>query len=96
MSEREKLPDRRAAERYAFEHDGRQWTATVSRFSDGRIAEIFLDAAKETPLVELARETAIVASLALQSGCSLGTLRHALAGRDIGPLGEALLLIGGA
>jgi ribonucleoside-diphosphate reductase alpha chain len=96
MSERERLPDRRAAEFYAFEHDGRRWTATIGRFSDGRIAEVFLDAAKDTPLVQLAKETAIVASLALQSGCPLGTLRHALAGRDVGPLGEALSLVEGA
>jgi hypothetical protein len=58
-----------------------------------RGADVFLDAAKETPLAALAQESAIVASLALQSGCPLGTLRHALAGRAIGALGEALALI---
>lgn len=59
----------------------------------GRLAEIFLDAAKESPLVELAQESAIVASLAMQSGCPLEVLRHALAGRGAGPLGAALALI---
>ncbi len=56
MSERERLPDRRAAELFDFEHGGRRWTATIGRFADGRVAEIFVDAAKESPLVELAQE----------------------------------------
>jgi hypothetical protein len=29
----------------------------------------------------------------LQSGCPLETLRHALDGRDAGPLGAALVLV---
>jgi hypothetical protein len=90
MSERERLPDRRKAELRDFEHGGRRWTVTFGRFADGRVAEVFLDGAKESPLVELAQESALAASLALQSGCSIETLRHALAGRHAGPLGAAL------
>ena len=30
MSERQRLPDRRAAEVFDFEHNGRKWTATSS------------------------------------------------------------------
>jgi hypothetical protein len=93
---RERLPDRRGAELVDFEHAGRRWTVAVGRFADGRIAELFLDAAKESPLVELAQESAIVASLALQSGCALETLSHALAGRSAGPLGAALAMVGGS
>jgi hypothetical protein len=95
-SERERLPDRRNAELIDFKHGGRRWTASIGRFSDGRIAEVFLHAAKESPLLELAQESAIVASLALQSGCPIETLRHALAGRDVGPLGAVLALVDGA
>jgi hypothetical protein len=95
MSEREHLPDRRGADVFEFEHGGMRWTASFGRFSDGRVAEVFLDAEKETPLVELAQESAIVASLALQSGCPLHVLRHALAGRDQGPLARALELVAG-
>jgi hypothetical protein len=87
---RERLPNRRAAEVFDFEHGGRRWTATFSCFANGRIAEVFLSAPKESPLVELAQDTAIVASLALQHGCQLETLRHALRGRGMGPLGAAL------
>jgi hypothetical protein len=93
MANRERLPNRRAAELVGFEHAGRRWTVCVGRFDDGRIAELFLDAEKTSPLVELAQESAIVASLALQSGCPLETLRHALDGRDAGPLGAALVLV---
>jgi hypothetical protein len=92
MPERERLPNRRAAELIDFEHDRRRWTVTIGRYPDGRIAEMFLDA---TPLVELAQESAIIASLALQSGCPLNTLRHAVSGRSAGPLGAALGLIEG-
>jgi hypothetical protein len=86
MTERERLPDRRGAELVDFEHEGRRWTATFGRFANGRIAELFIDGSKEAPIVELAQESAIVASLALQGGCALETLRHALAGRGVGPL----------
>jgi uncharacterized heparinase superfamily protein len=96
MSDRERLPDRRRAELIDFEHGGRRWTATVGRFADGRVAEIFLDAPKVSPIAEMAAAAAIVASLALQAGCLLATLRHALDGRDVGRLGAALALIDGA
>ena len=93
MSDRERLPNRRVSELVDFEHHGCKWTATFGRFADGRIAEVFLDAPKESPLVELAQDGALAASLALQSGCPLNTLRHALAGRHARPLGVALGLI---
>jgi hypothetical protein len=95
MSERERLPDRRAADLVDFEHDRGRWTVTIGRYPDGRVAELFIDAPKETPLVELAQESAIIASLALQSGCPLNTLRHAVSRRSAGPLGAALGLIEG-
>lgn len=95
MSERERLPDRHQADLFDFEHAGRQWTVAVGRFADGRIAELFIDVRKEAPIVELAPDSAIVASLALQSGCPIETLRHGFAGRNAGPLGTALALIAG-
>jgi hypothetical protein len=90
VTERERLPDRRAADLVDFEHDRRRWTVTIGRYPDGRVAELFIDAPKESPLVELAQDGALAASLALQSGCPLNTLRHALAGRHAGPLSIAL------
>jgi ribonucleoside-diphosphate reductase alpha chain len=90
---RERLPNRRGADSVTFEHEGRKWTVAFSRFADGRLAEIFLDAPKQSPLADAAREVALVASLALQFGCPLETLRHALDGRDASPLSAALGLI---
>jgi hypothetical protein len=76
-----------------FEHKGRRWTATAGRFVDGRVAELFLDAPKESPLADAAREAAILVSLALQHGCSVDTIRHALDGRDVSPIGAALAVL---
>jgi hypothetical protein len=90
MSERERLPDRRLAELFDFEHGGRKWTVTVGRFSDGRVAEIFLDAAKTSSLVALAQESAIIASIALQFGADVSTIRHAIESTSAGPLSTAL------
>jgi ribonucleoside-diphosphate reductase alpha chain len=71
---RERLPDRRNADVFDFVHQNRRWTATIGRFPDGRVAELFLDAERVDPVSELAQDTAIVASIALQSGCPLETL----------------------
>jgi hypothetical protein len=87
---RERLPDRRDAETVAFIHNNRRWRACFSRFSDGRLGEVFLDAERESPIAEAARESALLASLALQHGCPIETLHHALDGRDIGPLAPPL------
>ena len=43
--------------------------ASFARFSDGRLGEVFLDAECESPIAEAARESALLASLALQHGC---------------------------
>ena len=48
---------------------------------------------KDSPRLAMARDVAILASIALQHGASVDVIRHALAGRDIGPLSAALGLI---
>ena len=92
---RDRLPTRRGADVVTFEHEGRRWTATAGRFDDGRIAELFLDTDKESAVADAARESAILASLALQHGCDVETIRHALDGRDVSPIGAALALFAG-
>jgi len=42
LGNRERLPNRRAAETFEIEVNGLRYTATVSRFADGRIGELFL------------------------------------------------------
>jgi ribonucleoside-diphosphate reductase alpha chain len=93
LSERQRLPDRREAELVDFVHGGRRWTLTIGRFSDGRLAEIFIEGPKDSPLLALARDAAILASVALQFGAPASVIRHALAGRDAGPLAAALALV---
>jgi hypothetical protein len=95
MSARQCVPNRRAAEMFDFEHGGRKWTATISRFPDRRIAEIFLNASKGSNVADLASESAIVASLALQHGCDIATIRHSIESTGAGPLSAALDLIDG-
>ncbi len=68
----------------------------VGRFEDGRLAEIFMNiSGRAGGTVEvLARDTAVAASLCLQFGCNVETLRRALMrnshGRASGPVGKLL------
>lgn len=95
---RRHLPNRRAAETFALECDGLKYTATVGRFDDGGVAEIFLTNGKSDSAADAnARDSAIVASLALQYGTPLAVIRGALLrdarGVPSTPLGAALDLI---
>jgi hypothetical protein len=40
--QRQRLPNRRASTTFGLEVAGLKYTATVSRFADGRIGELFL------------------------------------------------------
>ena len=103
MSARRNLPNRRANESFSFLCLNMRFTATISRFSDGAVAEIFLTNGKINSHADLmAHDAAVAASLALQRGTSLETLRRALLrdphGVASGPLGAALdqIAVGGA
>jgi hypothetical protein len=98
MTQRDRLPNRRGHELLDFEHGGIRYTAGVGRFEDGRLAEIFLNTRKHgTGLDTNARDAAVAASLLLQHGCPLETLRRALTrngdGSASGPLARALDLL---
>src|SRR5260370_37848866 len=95
---RERLPSRRQSETFDFEFAGLRYTCTVGRFRDGRVAEIFLGNHKTNSSADTnARDSAIVASLALQYGADIETIRKALCrdshGGASGPLGVALDLL---
>jgi ribonucleoside-diphosphate reductase alpha chain len=91
---RQRLPTRREHELLTFEHEGVRYTAGISRFADGGIAEIFLTTAKHDVN---ARDAAVAASLLLQHGCPVDTLRRALTRNPNGsasrPLAHALDLL---
>jgi hypothetical protein len=92
---RDCLPNKRACETIAFEHDGSRYCLTVGFYPDARPGEIFLNHdCGDSQLDAWASDAAILASLALQHGCTLGTIAHALkrdsAGRAASPIGAAV------
>lgn len=98
MTVRERLASRRASETFGFDCNALRYVATVSFFADGRLAEIFISNAKAGSHSDsAAKDSAIVASIALQYRVPLETIRHALLRDDLGrassPLGAALDLL---
>lgn len=83
-----------------FQHeDGIKYICSYSLFEDNSLAEIFIYAGKIGSSVNvMARDLAVVTSLALQWGVPLQTLREALEqeldGTPKGPLGRLFLEIG--
>src|SRR5262245_58545444 len=101
MTMRRPLPNRRSNETFSFQWLNMRFTATISRLSDGAVAEIFLTTGKiDSHADVMARDAAAAASLALQAGTPLETLRRALLrnshGAASGPLGAALDLVAGS
>jgi hypothetical protein len=97
-AQRERLPNRRASETFAFRCADMDYTASISRFADGRLAEIFITNHKVGSGADTAaRDSAIVCSIALQFGADVETIRKALCrdgrGNASGPLGVALDII---
>ena len=100
MTARERLPNRRASETFSFLCNDLKYLATVSRFADGRLAEIFIDNAKAGSHSDsAAKDAAVVCSIALQYGVPLDVMRRALLrdprGVASSPLGVALDRIAG-
>ena len=85
---REHLPSRRGSVRFSIQDEGTTYFVTVSKFGDGRIAEIFLDAANkpDSQLAAHAGTAAILCSLLLQHRVSVAAIRHSISG----PLAVAL------
>jgi hypothetical protein len=95
MPARNRLPNRRPAETIAFERDGSQYCLTIGYFPDGSVGEIFLNHDRGDSLLDvLASDAAILCSLALQHGCTLETIAHAIKrdgqGIAASPIGAAL------
>jgi ribonucleoside-diphosphate reductase alpha chain len=95
---RQRLPNRRLTETFDLTSGYLAYTASIGRFDDGRLAEIFITNHKAGSAADTnAKDAAVVCSIALQHGVPLETIRHALMrdshGRASGPLGEALDMI---
>jgi hypothetical protein len=94
----QRLPNRRGHELLTFKHDRISYRVPVGRFADGGLAEIFLNTAKHGTALDVnVRDAAVAASLLLQHGCPIDTLRQALTrngdGSGSGPLARALDLL---
>jgi len=92
---RRRLRDRRASETFSLQCGGLPYVATISRFDDGSIGEIFLTNHKCGSAADTAaRDSAIVFSIAVQFGADPEIIRKALCrdtrGSASGPLGVAL------
>ena len=92
---RERLSNRRASGSFAFQCGGMRYVASISRFPDGRLAEIFITNHKVGSDADAAaKDSAVVCSIALQHGTPVDVIRKALLrdGRGVAssPLGVAL------
>jgi hypothetical protein len=95
MTARNTLPNRRRHETMPLVHAGQRFYLSVSRYHDGRPAEIFLSSRHVgSPIEAIARDAAVLVSIALQFGVPIETIRGALTrDHDGGPatvIGEAL------
>ena len=74
------LPQRRASETFDLRFWSQSFTVSVGFYPDGTPGEVFVDARKTGGDVEtIAKDAAVVISLALQHGAAVETLRHAIA-----------------
>jgi hypothetical protein len=92
---RQRLPNRRASETLSFEHVGAAFTMTAGYYDDGRLGEIFINAAHANSALDaLASDAAIALSFALQHGADLAAIRAAMKrnsrGEPSSPIGAAL------
>jgi hypothetical protein len=97
---RQRLPNRRGSTTFDFEVVGLLYTATVSYFADGGIAELFLSNHKNGSAADTAaRDAAVAFSIAVQHGADPEVIRRALSrngdGTASGPLAAALDIIAG-
>lgn len=73
------LPQRRPHESFSIEHWGVTFNVGLGRYLDGRLGEVFITAEKVgTQSDVMARDAAVLLSLALQHGIELNALRHAI------------------
>jgi ribonucleoside-diphosphate reductase alpha chain len=98
VSDRQRLPDRRASTTFEVEAFGLRFTVTSSSFAHGELGELFIQNHKaDSGAGIMASDSAIAASLALQFGCPAEVLRKALSrdarGNASGPLAAALDLL---
>lgn len=91
---REELPLRRASETFEIDFGGlkQSHTITLGYYADGRIGEVFISGGKSGEQIEaIARDSAVILSMALQHGVPIRTISHAIT-RD--GQGQAQTIVG--
>lgn len=81
MPARRALPARRRCENFAIGHGGlaKAYQVTVGYYEDGRLGEVFINGGKSGEAVEsIARDGAVLMSIALQYGATIETLAKAI------------------
>lgn len=81
MPNRKQLPPRRSSETFDLEFGGLRaaYRITVGYYADGAPGEVFIVGGKSGEQVEsIARDGAVLLSIALQYGASLETIAHAI------------------
>lgn len=92
---RRNLPARRFHESVGFSHWGVNYNVGLGRFPDGQLGEVFINTDKiGTAADVLARDSAVLLSLALQYGVPIARLRKSIMrepnGEASGPIGKLL------
>lgn len=73
------LPQRRAAETFELRHGQQAVTVTTGYYADGTLGEVFVSAPKAGSSMEaIARDAAVLLSIAIQHRVPLDILRHAI------------------
>jgi hypothetical protein len=81
MTNRRILPQRRSCQTFEIDFGGlaRSHTITVGFYDDGSLGEVFINGGKSGELIEaIARDGAVILSLALQYGAELNNIRSAI------------------
>lgn len=73
------LPQRRSAETFTVRFWNQAFTVTAGRYLDGSLGEVFIDVAKSgQDMQSIARDAAVVLSLALQHGTPIESIQRAV------------------
>ena len=81
MSNRRILPQRRQSETFEMAFGGlaKSHTITLGFYDDGALGEVFINGGKSGEVVEaIARDSAVILSLALQYGAGLSNTKSAI------------------
>mgnify|MGYP001315043611 CR=1 FL=1 len=94
MIERRRLPERRSSESFVITH-GREspqaYSITLGRYETGEIGEVFASGRKVGTMTDnLARDGAVLLSIALQCGVLLEIIQKALTREEDGYLGTVI------